>query len=627
MSLSFTVSQDFILLSATLSARDAAALLARNLRPAYVVIARADGEYHVARAETLAAVLAAAAEGATLGEAAEAAGLPALPLVDAGDPPPDGERYAVSEDGVLAGVVDLSDEAMGPASPRGTLRGAPAAESLRAPPSPENEGGEGEEDAQLCASFPERVRLGETASLLVWIGDDDEDASAAAPISIDRARPVDVLVQPGDGFAVEGRDEASLDPAGDGMTVLRFRLRAVRAGAARVRVFVFQGGRSLATLTLRPRVGEAATATARAEASAALAPPPAGGIPDLSVLVMERREEGRPVLELLVSSSNPALGLFQRRFGPVPLALEPLAFFNDFFREIEEEGERGEADPARTARALESKGTWLFETLVPRELREGLWKLRDRIQTVQISSDEAWIPWELCRLTGEEDGEVVEDDFFCARFQVTRWVAGVPLRRRLSLRNVALVAPRDSGLDAVAAERAYFGGLAARGVAVTAVPATAPEVQQALAGGTHDAVHFSGHGTFRDANPDRSALLLEGGDRLSPEAISGRVRNLGRAAPVVFLNACQVGRGGRGLVDVGGFARRFVGAGAAAFVGACWSVYDEPASAFATALYDRLLAGEPMGAAALAARLAVREDGDPTWLAYTVYADPCAAIG
>ncbi|HYR09081.1 MAG TPA: CHAT domain-containing protein, partial [Longimicrobium sp.] len=118
-----------------------------------------------------------------------------------------------------------------------------------------------------------------------------------------------------------------------------------------------------------------------------------------------------------------------------------------------------------------------------------------------------------------------------------------------------------------------------------------------------------------------------GGDQLSPESISGRVRNLGKAAPVVFLNACQVGRGGHSLVDVGGFARRFVGAGAAAFVGAYWSVYDEPASAFAIALYDRLLAGEPFGAAALAARRSVRADGDPTWLAYTVYADPFATLG
>lgn len=613
------VSQDFVLLSATLSARDAAALLAGTMRPAYVVIAPADGGdgYRVAAAGELARALAAAPAGATLGETADAMAIGPVPAVEAGAAPPDAERYVVMEDGLLSGVVDLS-RADGPFTGGSTLRGAPHAAS--APSAGTDADGA---EARLCASFPEQVRRGEAASLLVWIGE-DEDGAASAPIRLDPAQPVDVMVRPGEGFAVEGPGEASLDPGG--MDTLRFRLRAVREGATKVRVFAFQGGRTLAVLTLRPRVGATATATARMEAAASLPPSPPGGVPDLSVLVLERREDGRPVLELLVHARDPALGLFQRRFGPVPLALEPLAFFNDFFRGIEEEGERGSLHPARAARALEAKGAWLFETLVPAELREILWRLRDRIHILQISSDEPWIPWELCRLTGEENGEVVEDDFLCARFQVTRWVAGVPLRRRLSLKNVALVAPRDSGLAAVAEERAYFEGLAARGTAVTAVPATALEVQLALAGGTYDALHFSGHGGFRDANPDRSALLLEGGDRLSPEAISGRLRNLGRAAPVVFLNACQVGRAGQSLVDVGGFARRFVGAGAAVFVGACWCVYDDAASAFATALYDRLLAGEAIGAAALAARRAVRADGDPTWLAYTVYADPYAAV-
>lgn len=611
-------SQDFVLLSATASVRDAQALL-EGMRPARVGIAPADGDrgYRLADAAELARALASAPDGATLGQVAADAGIGIVPAVEEGAPPPDAERWVVLEDGLLAGVVDLADPHQ-PVTGQDTLRGAPAGHA--AAPG----GGTAEEDARLCASFPEQVRHGEAASLLVWIGEDEDDA-ASAPIRLDPTRPVDVMVRPGEGFAVEGPDEASLEPGG--MGTLRFRLRAVGQGPGKVRVFAFQDGRTVAVLTLRPRVGAGATATARMEAAAALPPAPAGGVPDVSVLVMERREDGRPVLELLVHAHDPALGLFQRRFGPVPLALEPLAFFNDFFREIEEEGERGAADPGRTARALEAKGAWLWETLVPAELREVLWRLRDRIRTLQVSSDEPWIPWELCRLTGEEDGEVVEDDFLCARFQMTRWVAGVPLRRRLGLRNVALVAPRDSGLAAVAAERAYFGGLEARGVAVTMVPATAPAVQQALAGGTYDTVHFSGHGAFRDANPDRSALLLEGGDRLSPEAISGRVRNLGKASPVVFLNACQVGRGGQALVDAGGFARRFVGAGAAAFIGACWSVYDDSAGAFATALYEGLLAGAPMGAAALAARRAVRAEGDPTWLAYTVYADPYAAVG
>ncbi|HEX5723884.1 MAG TPA: hypothetical protein VFX98_00385, partial [Longimicrobiaceae bacterium] len=438
MNTSATVSQDFVVLPAALAAREAVALLAR-VGPAYVVISAADG-YRVCTAAELERALAGVADDIALGPAAEAAGIGPAPAVEGSDRSPAAERWVVLEDGRLSGVCVLS---------AGAGREAPRGGALRSAPHPAAASGAGAEDdpARLHASFPEQVRLGETASLLVWIGADDDGATASAPLELDPARPVEVLVQPGEGFAVEGPDEATLEP-GDGMATLRFRLRAVRQGPAKVRVFAFQGGRSLAVLALRPRVGPAPGAGARIEAAAALDPP--GAAPDVSVLVMERREHGAPVLELLVHAHDPALGLFQRRFGPVALALEPLAFFNDFFGEIEEAGARGAAHPAEAARALEAKGAWLFETLVPAALREVLWRLRHRIRTVQVCSDEPWIPWELCRLTGEEDGEVVEDDFLCARFEVTRWLAGVPLRPRLSLRNLALVAPRDSGLPAVA---------------------------------------------------------------------------------------------------------------------------------------------------------------------------------
>ncbi|MDB4951169.1 MAG: hypothetical protein JWM27_3818 [Gemmatimonadetes bacterium] len=619
------VSHDFLVLAASLTAGEAAELLSRVL-PVYVVIPAAAGTpgYRLCTRREMQDALARTGPGSTVGDAAAAARIPSASAVESGtDAPGDLEGFVVMEDGILAGVCDLSGAAPWDPSPPAEgspERGAPLPADV-APAAAAEDG-----TARFCASFPERVAPGEAVSLLVWIGGEDDGATAAAALELDPTRPVEVLVQPGAGFVVEGRDEGELDAAAGLLATLRFRLRAVRPGVAKVRVFAFQDGRALAVLTLRPVVGPGASACARVEAAAPVEPPPAGAAPDVSVLVLERRENGLPVLELLVHARDPELGLFQRRFGPIALALEPLPFFNDFFREIEEEGERGATDPEQATRALEAKGTWLYETLVPAELREVLWRLRDRIRTVQVCSDEPWIPWELCRLTGEENGEVMEDDFFCARFQITRWLAGVPLRPRLSLRNVALVAPRDSALAAVTAEKTYFDGLAARGVAVATVPATASGVQQALAGGTFDGVHFSGHGVFRDTNPDRSAILLERGERLSPEAISGRLRNLGKASPLVFLNACEVGRGGRSLVDVGGFARRFVNAGAGAFVGAYWSVYDEPAGAFATALYDGLLAGETFGAAALHARLTVREAGDPTWLAYTVYADPSARV-
>jgi len=95
---------------------------------------------------------------------------------------------------------------------------------------------------------------------------------------------------------------------------------------------------------------------------------------------------------------------------------------------------------------------------------------------------------------------------------------------------------------------------------------------------------------------------------------------------MVVLNACQVGRAGYQLTDIGGFARAFLHGGAGVFVGSQWAVGDDPASTFAQELYASLGAGADLSEAASAARAASRTADDATWLAYVVYGDPCAKV-
>ena len=115
---------------------------------------------------------------------------------------------------------------------------------------------------------------------------------------------------------------------------------------------------------------------------------------------------------------------------------------------------------------------------------------------------------------------------------------------------------------------------------------------------------------------------------MSPENLSGEPENLGIAHPLVFLNACQVGRSAWSLTDIGGMASGFLYARAGAFIGAYWSVYDKAAHDFAIEFYKRLFAGTPIGKAVKEARLIVKNNshGDPTWLAYVVFADPSARM-
>lgn len=151
-------------------------------------------------------------------------------------------------------------------------------------------------------------------------------------------------------------------------------------------------------------------------------------------------------------------------------------------------------------------------------------------------------------------------------------------------------------------------------------------MQCALASGQYDGWHFIGHGDYRASDPNRSAIHLEDGE-FTPEQLVGVVTNLGKARPLVFLNACQIGRSGMSLTDTGGWTKQFLTTNAGAFIGTYWSVYDRSACNFSEAVYSCLFTGSPIGRAIQEARMAIKAPNDPkSWLAYTVFADPLAMI-
>jgi CHAT domain-containing protein len=93
--------------------------------------------------------------------------------------------------------------------------------------------------------------------------------------------------------------------------------------------------------------------------------------------------------------------------------------------------------------------------------------------------------------------------------------------------------------------------------------------------------------------------------------------------PLVFVNACQTGQGGGAIDGMAGFADAFLSPksrrGAAAFIGALWSINDTLANVFADAVYRRLNEGDSLAKAVQAARTECQTKKDFTWLAYTVY--------
>jgi hypothetical protein len=482
----------------------------------------------------------------------------------------------------------------------------------------------------LEADFPDRVPLGSVAWLLVSI---TQQAATSHGIGLHVAagESIDIVVQPRAGFALDGTDRGTLEvPASGESLPFQFKLKATEEGTGTIRVLAFHAGEPLGAITLTPVV-EPVTASPPAagrtapRASAALASPSPLS-PDLTLFVEEWTTDATRRYRILLSASDPALQLNLETFGPYPLQLDPGAFFSTFFSEIDALPLDTPAQRDAADRKLAQKGAYLADALLPEDLRERLWAVRDRIGSVVVQSEEPWIPWELCKLTGRDGDRVVEGPFLCEAYAITRWLPGTGFKRPLRITKLALVVPADSTLPLAPAERDYVLSLATATREVTSVAATYASVQDAFKAGLYDAWHFTGHGGARDGDADTSAIVLAGGDLLTPESISGAAANVGVPHPLVFFNACQVGRSGMALTGIGGWASRFVQAGAGAFIGAYWSVIDEPAFDFAKAVYGRLLAGAPIGEAVRDARNAIRTPGDPTWLAYTVFADPLAVI-
>jgi hypothetical protein len=461
------------------------------------------------------------------------------------------------------------------------------------------------------------------------------------PVAVPVGTKIDLVIQAQQGFEIVGRAENSITVRNEEESLpVQFVLKAAALGPGKVRVFAFENGEALGSVTLAPVIVEAGIEpSTRGQESYEIASTTARQ-PDLSLLIFEDRRNGLPEITFRLMGANPEYDMNLKAFGPVRLESDPLLYFQNFFKDIEDLPLSTAKDKANMERRLERKGANLFENLLPPDLQALLWSLRNQIKTVQVQSQEAWIPWEMLKLQGKEDGRIVEGPFLCEAFEMTRWMLEIPRVPQLSLNNVGYVIPSYPGrlaLTHASHERDYMKSLSGSRREVNAITPTYFGVTDALSAGEYDGVHFSGHGLFEKKDPDSSIIALEeckisadgriiSYEELSPEDISGIVKNCGASKPLVFWNACQTGQAGLSLTGIGGWAKRFIDAGAGCFIGSHWSVYDKAAFKFAKAVYDNLLGGKTVGAAVKAAREAIRPMKDPTWLAYTVFADPLAKV-
>lgn len=609
-----------------------------------VVVVAYQGDYWVCTREELARILDLSGRQGPLGNILAAACAPALVReVDRLDPEPSpfAWRIAVTDRGEVIGAIIDGPLAWLDESLRDDIAtAAPEVEPgedlgpSRGPGEPESpdagETGPPKEPWNLETRFPRQVAAGSVTSLVVEVtrqASTDPEASVL-PFRAQRGTRVGVVVQPQQGFEVVGAAEGTLEASDDSLP-LRFQLRATgAAGPGRLRVLFFIEATAVGAITLEPVITEPesspdAEAVASSEVISTMSV--GRGRPDLELLVLE--EDAGNSYSIRVTAADESLGIHLREFGPIRLRSDPRQFFAELFADIEALDLQSSNARATAQKLLETKGNHLFTTLIPEALRTVLWEISDRITRIRVDSEEPHIPWELIRLSGPTaDGTIKEGKFLC-EYEFTRWIPGNGLHSDLTLKDFGVVIPPDSGLASAEEERQFIAGLGSADRQVSEVPSTIVDVLSALATGRHDVWHFSGHGSVKDdQDPNRAAIQLAEGQRLTPEQISGTQANLGRADPLVFFNACQIGRAALSLTGLGGWAQQFLSAGASAFVGPMWNVHDNPARDFAKTFYTRLLAGDSIGAATLAARTEIKRYQDATWLAYTVYGHPSAAL-
>jgi CHAT domain len=588
--------------------------LLETLKPSHVIVRRyePDETYYLLLASDVLDQLAQAPDTAFAEQELRLDASTRVPALDGesdADEAPD--RCVVLEEHSLTGFFDVSAPFLQPPTRR------PGTDQNEVPP----------QNVSLVTQMKEKVQIQQPFSLLISLS-----ALPTLPsnnsffIDLPAGSVIDIVVQTELGITIEsGNGEVALVVPAEGKTLpWQCKLRGVKPGLARVWVQAFFQGRWLGKLTLKTLVQEEQVLTQQFASYERLLEPVRLQYPDLSLWI-EEHAGSKLAFTFRLTAADPSIELYWKQFGPTPLRTEPQRYFQEFFREIETIT-RTNDDAATRDLLLASKGMHLFEELLPADLQALLWDLKGRIRTVQVQTVEPWIPWELCKLCGKENGRIVEGPFFGEAFAITRWLQEIPCKPRLSLHNMAVVAPRDSGLWHVPDERDYLLSLRDHEHKVKVIPANLQELYKVLKDGTYDGLHFSGHGKFAAANANRSVMYLERDETLTPEHLQGPAKNLGLARPLVFLNACQLGRSALALTGVGGWARQFLRAGAGAFVGAYWSIDDTTAASFARAFYRLLLGGLPIGEAARQARIEIKAPGETTWLAYTIFADPLAIV-
>ncbi len=225
------------------------------------------------------------------------------------------------------------------------------------------------------------------------------------------------------------------------------------------------------------------------------------------------------------------------------------------------------------------------------------------VPTLLLLTQETRVPWELALLPDEPGSDGTGPlRLIGTEFIVSRWVLdddNLPPLPPHEIRSHDIVAVFGDYAGTMVAELPFAKQEAEwlrqrHGIPIPASRANLVKLlndqQQDDAGErlTPGILHFAGHGEAARPNTPSSFIVLNDGSNMSSTAFLNAPL-LKKNAPLVFLNACQLGAGTSSLGQPGGFAVVFVRARCSAVIAPLWSVNDQVAHDIATHFYENTL--------------------------------------
>jgi hypothetical protein len=472
----------------------------------------------------------------------------------------------------------------------------------------------------LLAEIPDQVAIGSRFSVVVSVG---VEGAAGLPDSIfqldipKEGVTLTIVVSAND-FVVDGDRALDLHvPQKADSSRVAFTLLAPRPGRFPLHVRAFRAGTEVVELSTEVAVGTAATQQYSPHRSVV--------IDDLEAeagevtLMVEETPDKQYRFRFLSDEPDP-LEVSERLMGRPEKVVQNLV--EELSRLAAHKSEyKGEAQTVR----LRNLGISLWRS-VPALVAARFWEQRDRnlISAFTVLSNSDAVPWEL--MYPLNDGH--DERFLVEQVPVLRRVDGQSRVRHLGLARAAFVVPPRSPTHArheVAKVRARLG----KQVSVGDKDIDGYVQLNELMNAPPSLLHFSCHNLYSEETGSRISLR-DGSFRPDDLDRAVLLRTFETGSPLVFLNACRTAGEVKGLTRPTSWARQFMAAGAGAFVGSLWDVRSAAAADFADSFYDGLITKRlRLGDAALQARraaAAATRDGDPTWLAYTVYGSPTARI-